>query len=385
MKSRIEEIRIQNFRATENARLTLSDLTFLVGRNGAGKSSILDAIEFVREAITDSLPNALSRRDGFESIHRKGAASGDPLGLAIVMHAEIGGGRSVRMLYGFQLADRGTRIREVLRVAPFIEMGFSRDADDFITATKINPSVPKSRLVLPLVVSNQLWEIAFDILAQMRAYEIAPQAIASPMPIQSSTNLDRSGANAGDVLEEVELRPAAHEALIDSLKAVAPGLVRVLGGLERGKRIIDFQQRAGDETHLFRADQMSQGTRRALGILLALHQQPVPSLVLIDEVEDSIHPCAISAILEAVEGFAEQFPIVLTTHSPEVLTERHVTPDRVRVVQWNKGVTQLYLLSDGTKESIDPVTSVGDLLRINALWPNDSPEQFEGDILEFGG
>lgn len=383
MKSRIEEIRIQNFWAIENARLTLSDLTFLVGRNGAGKSSILDAVEFVREAITDSLPNALSRRDGFEGVHRKGAGSDDPLGLSIVMRTEIGG-RSVRMLYGFQLAARGTHIREALRVAPFTDMGFSRDGDSFITETKINPSVPKSRLVLPLVVSDQLWEIAFDTLAQMRAYEIAPHAIANPVPIQSSTNLDRSGANAGDVLEEVELRPEAREAVIESLKAVVPGLVRVFGGLERGKRVIDFHQRAGAEIHLFRADQMSQGTLRALGMLLALHQRPAPSLVLIDEVEDSIHPRALSAVLETVEGFTEQFPVVLTTHSPEVLAERQVRPDCVRVVQWDGGVTRLYPLSEGTKESVDPVTSVGDLLRINALWPGDAPERFEGDILELG-
>jgi len=62
---RIEELRLRGFRAFENARLTLDDLTVLVGRNGAGKSTILDAFEFVREALSDSLENALERRGGF--------------------------------------------------------------------------------------------------------------------------------------------------------------------------------------------------------------------------------------------------------------------------------------------------------------------------------
>ncbi len=32
----------------------------------------------------------------------------------------------------------------------------------------------------------------------------------------------------------------------------------------------------------------------------------------------------------------------------------------------------------------DAVTTVGDLLRFNALWPSDAPEVFEGDLLELG-
>jgi predicted ATPase len=60
----VEEIRLQNFRAFENARLQLSDLTFLVGRNGAGKSSLLDAVDLLRQSTSESLENALDGRGG---------------------------------------------------------------------------------------------------------------------------------------------------------------------------------------------------------------------------------------------------------------------------------------------------------------------------------
>lgn len=130
---------------------------------------------------------------------------------------------------------------------------------------------------------------------------------------------------------------------------------------------------------------MSQGTLRALGVVLALHQRPEPSLVLIDEIEDSIHPRAVEAILEAVEEQVDEFPIVLTTHSPEVLSKRQVVPERTHIVQWDGGMSRLYPLSQGTKESVDAVTTVGDLLRFNAVWPSETPEIFAGELLGLEG
>ena len=383
LTARIEEIRIQNFRALEDVRLSLQDLTFLVGRNGAGKSSILDAVEFMREAVTDSLPNALARRDGFEGVCRRTQNAGDSIAIAVVMRADLVG-RSVRMLYGFRLfaARTGRDYEEVLRVAPTATLGFERKGTKFLSTVVASPAVNKDRLVLPLVATEQLWNIALSTLAQMRAYEISPPAIATPAPIRNSTNLDRNGSNAGDVVGELVDRTPAYLELLQSLQAVVPGLLGVKSTASLGRRIVEFAQSVGDAECLFNAGVMSQGTLRGLGMLLALHQQPQPSLVLIDEVEDSIHPRALEAILEAAEVFTDRFPVVMTTHSPEVLSAKQVTPDRLRVVQWDAGASHIYLLSDGTRESVDPVTSVGDLLRINALWPRDSPERVHGDILE---
>src|SRR5262249_43976810 len=79
MTLRITELRIENYRAFTRAWLRLSDLTALLGANGSGKSTLLDALGFVREGVTDSLPNALERRGGFDEIcHREGDARSQP-------------------------------------------------------------------------------------------------------------------------------------------------------------------------------------------------------------------------------------------------------------------------------------------------------------------
>jgi predicted ATPase len=382
VNARVEEIRLQDFRAIENARLRLSDLTVLVGRNGAGKSSVLDAIEFMREAVTDSLPNALDRRDGLAAVKRLGSADDDAVGVAIVLRVELPG-RHVRVLYGFQLRGRAESmcIEEVLVVAPARGMGFTRRGGDFASDVPVTPIVPNHRLVLPLVADEELWAIVLAAIRGMRAYEIVPQNVAASVPIQPSTSLLPTGGNAGDVLNDLASRPEAYAQVVAALKAVTLGITGVKAVPHSGRRAVVFTQEIRGVAHDLSASQMSQGTLRALGELLALHQSPQPTLVLLDEVEDSIHPRALEAMLEAVEGVLDRFPVVLTTHSPEVLSKRQVLPERVRVLEWKNGVSRVYPLSRGTLESVDAVTTAGDLLRFNALWPSDEQDAFAGDLL----
>lgn len=387
-KARIEEIRLQNYRALANVRLGLADMTFLVGRNGAGKSSLLDAIELMREAVTDSLPNALDRRGSFEAVHRRRADAVDPVGIAMVLRVTVGD-REGRVLYGFSVSkpkeQPALHIEEVLRAAPGLGPGFRRSGEAFESEVPLSPRVAPGRLVLPLIAGEPLWLLMLDTLAQMRTYEIVPRDVALDAPIRATTNLEKSGANAGDVLAEVRSRPDALAALTSTLAVVAPGVTAVNDYLYRGRRAVLITQTAGERESSFLAWEMSQGTLRTLGLLLALHQSPEPSLVLIDEVEDSIHPRALEAVLEAVEGCTDRFPVVLTTHSPEVLSKRQVTPERVRIVQWNAGTSGVYPLSQGTRESVDALTTVGDLLRFNGLWPDEAPETFAGDLFELDG
>ncbi len=429
MKVRIEEIRLQNYRAFESARLRLGDLTFLVGRNGAGKSSLLDAVEFMREALSDSLPNALDRREGLVNLHRRvtdpGAA---PMGLAVILTVEIGGsatsvsgsasgprrgsisgsrsiagsrsivprgpnattpaengGRPIRLLYGFRVGGLGLQIEEVLRVEGKETLGFERRDGKFVTGVPgIDPAVPAGRLMLPLIAGEQLWALTLDALRAMRGYELVSERIAESQKILDVPSLDRDGSNAANVLEQIrQSRPEDETFIRETLEAVLPGLLRIGTSVRDGRRRIVVEQTLDRGVEGFWGGAVSSGTWRALGVLLALRQRPLPSLLVIDEIEDSIHPMALSALVEAAEVCADEFPVVLTTHSPEVLSEHQVTPDRTRIVQWDNGHSALYPLSEGTTESVGSLTSVGDLLRVNGLWSASEPDQVVGDILAF--
>ena len=67
----LSRVRIKNFRSIGSCDVRLGPLTFLVGRNGAGKSNFLDALAFVQESLDDSLDHAIKRRSGIDAVRRK--------------------------------------------------------------------------------------------------------------------------------------------------------------------------------------------------------------------------------------------------------------------------------------------------------------------------
>lgn len=124
---------------------------------------------------------------------------------------------------------------------------------------------------------------------------------------------------------------------------------------------------------------MSDGTVRSLGILLALKQTPRPSIVLIDEIEDSLHPFAQAVLLDSIESVSSEFPVVVSTHNPEVLSHPSARPERIRVVEWSDGASRVHHLSREAVDDLGPATTVGDLLRSNALWTEREPSATGGE------
>ncbi len=385
----VDELRLRNFRAFENVRLELSDLTFLVGRNGAGKSSLLDAMDLLHEAVSDSLENALDRRGGLQNVQRAKGGRGrkPPMGIAIVLRIVFPGNRQTQAAYGFEVQGKWGRsslqIRECLVSSK--ETSFERRNQTFKAEGKSDVSPPAGNLVLPLIGrSDSLWELILNATRRIRAYELSPAHMAAAPEIGDRSTLDRAGANAGDVLKAVE-GTQAHHWIVDRLGTVAEGITNVRAEALLGRRVLSFVQRYEDGELSFDARQVSQGTLRSLGVLLALKQQPSPSVVLVDEIENSVHASALSVLLDAALASSDGTRVVLTSHSLEVLSHPAVTGERVRVVEWRDGASRVFRLSPETQESVNEIDTVGWMLRSNALWTGPRPETMKGDLFSLEG
>src|SRR5262249_23223822 len=101
----------QGFRSFRSEVVDFDNPTFLVGRNGAGKSNLLDALAFLSDAVTSPLTDAFSWRGGGRVVCYGSSAPSDEteertLGLGIVLggFGEITGAR-----YAIRLAVRGAR------------------------------------------------------------------------------------------------------------------------------------------------------------------------------------------------------------------------------------------------------------------------------------
>lgn len=386
----VEELRLMNFRAFENARLQLSDLTFLVGRNGAGKTSILDAVELLREAVTDNLENALDRRGGLSKVRRHSWEQEEKpsFGVVVVFGLRLPGGRQTRATYGFELVgslgSTAYEVRERLRLHPEGSFFFERHDDQFTASQITGLAPPPGNLVLPLIArSDSLWEAVYDAVRSMRVYDLSPSAMEASSKIGHGSNLEKTGANAGDALKAIE-GSKDHRWVERHLAALIPGLSGVRTEVLMGRRMPIFTVLQQGVSHDYDASQVSQGTLRSLGILLALRQQPTPALVLVDEIENSVHPSALGVLLDAAEATKDRVRIVFTTHSPEVLDHPAVSGDRVRVVDWRDGASAVYHLNAETTEAVSEIETVGSMLRSNALWADDEPDIWTDDIFSLG-
>lgn len=61
---KLHSMALTGFRSLASERIVLDNPTFLVGRNGAGKSNLADAFSFIAEAMAVPLPTVFDRREG---------------------------------------------------------------------------------------------------------------------------------------------------------------------------------------------------------------------------------------------------------------------------------------------------------------------------------
>jgi predicted ATPase len=217
--------------------------------------------------------------------------------------------------------------------------------------------------------------------AGIRAYNLSSAAIRAEPPVSRASTLTRNGDNAGDVLHQLQRNKKDLDWIVRHLSAITPEIAGLKASTAAGRRLIQFIQRRGkSSTSRFNIGDMSDGTLRCLAILLALRQNPTPALTCIEEIEDSVHPAALGVLLDAISASTERGQVLITSHSPEVLSHPAITPERVRIIEWRDGRSQVFHPSPGSHEMSKPPRSVGSLLRSNALFPAKTPERIEGDI-----
>ncbi len=371
----LKELRLRNYRAFADARLVLDDVTFLVGRNGAGKSTLMDAFSFISEAVTNSLGTALERRGGFLGLfprdsHRR-ARSG--ISVAVCLQGE----GEPPVLYGFTIGwdsrKAGYRVEQEI-LEEDRGPSFKRGKRDFRSnVDSLQPVIDRETLILPLIAgASASWKTIVEALRLVSVHQFSPQAIRSEPKIGRQERLSGDGDNAGDILKHIELEDKTW--IEQHLAAAVPGIREVWVKTVVGRRVIGFAQQGNDgQVEQFDASVMSDGTLRSLGTLLALRQTPRPSIVLLDEIEDSLHPYAHGVLLEAIDEASVEFPVVVSTHSPEILSHPTALGERIRIIQWNEGTSQIYNLSENVQANLRPPLTVGQLLRANALWTAAEP------------
>jgi predicted ATPase len=395
------QLTIKRFHSVAAAHIDFNNPTFFVGCNGSGKSNLADAFSFISEIATIPLQGAFDKRGGIHTVatrvpqtfatfaERTRRGRHETLGLAISFIKDGGDQtdvfRSAR--YAFEVRPLSRFEFEVEREQALVQTETKVHYFDRKGA-KVDSNVEWMRavanwgnttaLLLPLVGTTVPFYYVADLLKRMCVYAIEPAKLRGPQDPETGAVLRVDGSNATSVLSELKRRnPYTVNRLEELLASVTPS-IRGVRVVRQGKQYaLKFSQGWGPDKRLdFDAFSMSDGTLRTLGLLLALHQLPSPSVAVIEEPEATIHPGALGTILDVLRSASKSMQVVVTTHSPDVLDAKWIGAENIRIVNWDRGVTQISEIGDVPRQALrSHLMGAGELFRTNALEPTELFEE----------
>lgn len=378
---RVTRVRLKQYRSLAEADVRLGDLVFLVGPNGAGKSNFLDALRLVSDAVGGSVEQALRERGGAAQVRRR--APGHPERFSVKLSFE---GPGIAGTYGLQVASArkgGFRItRERCEVeAGGTHAGF-RVADGEVTASTERklPPAGSDRLLLTDLGRHRAFRDVHAGLAGLRAHTLDPRAMRTLHPPRDGRELLPDGANAASVLHRLGRSAGGEDRrrLEDYLTRIVPGVRGVRRRVVGGDETVEFTQDVAGAAHpwKFTAPAVSDGTLRALGVLLALFAPADGGygVVAVEEPETALHPAATAVLREALRDAADRRQVLVTSHSPDLLDHEDIDADQVRAVRAEQGVTTIGELAEPAAFALRAgLDTAGALLRTEGLVPRPSP------------
>ena len=373
----VQSITLRRFRSLRDTVVKLDNPTFLVGPNGAGKSNFVDAFAFLAEAMVSPLPAVFDRRGGVATVTHRTSNRGRRADLGMRVDLKDPDEATEQAGYTFELRavkDHGFKVvREqclVVRKDGSKDWFVRRDRKFESSRRSLEPAPMEDALVLPLVGGHCGFRAVYRCLAEMAVYRIDPAVLREMRDPDDGARLRPDGKNAASVLREILGRSEEdRERICEILASIVPHTVGVNPKRRGNKLALEFIQDWGkSEPVKLEAFGVSEGTLRALGLLVAVFQRPAPSVLVIEGPEATMHPGALGAVLDLLRHAGRSTQVIVTTHSPEALDAKWIGNEHLRVVTWDAGVSRVAQVSTATRETLrKQLAGAGELLRSNAL------------------
>jgi predicted ATPase len=295
----ISRLRISNFKSLYELDIEFGQLTVIVGPNGCGKSSVLQAIAALRDLVLhDDMPRRFPAASLARGATQDAVANHIQFELEFAKNARFSG----QLFVHDQPPQRNTlKDESILDSQPRLAWG---------------PSSP----LLAWAQHVELYQ--FD-----KAIMQAPAYAHTPFPV-----LGPRGEDLPAILDTLQGEQREQFVAIEhALCGFIPGLERIrlrrtfvpTGRDSQGRPLegvghmilFDFEH-----AKAIPADQASEGTVLLLGLLTVIGSQPgPPTTIMLDDLDRGLHPKAQAQLIGYLRELLAQRPdlqIIATTHSP---------------------------------------------------------------------
>ncbi|MFN6393025.1 MAG: AAA family ATPase [Aphanizomenon sp.] len=354
----LKKLILENWKSFRYAELPLDPLTVLIGTNASGKSNVVEALEFLRRiANGENIEAALagdktlsSLRGGVELAARKGENE-------FTIKALVSGeDDETDYLYSITLITKPimnnlnetiTIINEKKNNYYPIKFGLTTEKLylrscllnrssinvirlDFIGIESFGTKLNDKNSYQMKIVQEQ----SLDIINKFILPTIQNIHILNPIPLtmrnysRLSENIESDGSNIAGLLAALtdNKKTEVENTLSEYIKDLPEGDIKKVWAEKVGRLGTDamlYCQEEWKSGEIIEIDarSMSDGTLRFLAILTALLTRPEGSQIVIEEIDNGLHPSRAALLVKILKeiGTKRNIDILLTTHNPALL------------------------------------------------------------------
>ena len=345
----IKKVTIKNFKSLKDVSFEVPSFAVLVGYNGSGKTNYVNALH---------LTSLLARGEQIEDALTK---------LDLISSELFFDTNNNKTDFEFDiLLDDGTPMNYSFSIVQTIreeKMSYEVADERLVNGSKEKPILVRSQKQIMLGVEEESELKQTQLVANQLALSVFenPKSILETKKILSSLTICQLGAeflrNLGTVtniegklpqtlVESIFELQSKKRGAFDEFVTESKRIIRELESLEVEQEKERIQLNITEKTsggRKFSSFSASDGNLRTLAILSSLLNEPKPSALIIDEIENSFHPERIKSLMEALKYIAStqggKLQIVVTTHSPVVLN--YVNSDDIVYVFKKDGATNI--------------------------------------------
>ena len=312
----IEGIAARNFKSLGDFKLKLGPFTCLIGMNGAGKTSILQAIDFMSQLMVGRIDDWLEMREWVpgDLVSKFSPSANIQLALSFLTEGgqRVGWGgqfnrHSLACTSENLTVDGETVLTvrgQVLKVHGAAELqgpiGFNYQGS--VLSQLKGDNLP------PAVLAFR------DAMRKIRSLELLAPNLMRRRARSSESDIGPGGEKLSAFLDSI--RGAERDSLRDLLRTFYPRLEDFKITSQRaGWKKLSVFERFGDHRIETEARHINDGLLRVLAILAQAASDR--SLILLDEIENGINPEIVEALVGALLASPQQ--MLVTTHSPMIL------------------------------------------------------------------
>jgi predicted ATPase len=303
----IESISFKNFKALRRTELPLAPFTLLLGPNGSGKTSVLQALSGIARLAAGNAgrPPRTPEPQMVWSSLRSVTSEGPQAPVEVGMRLRVGDQPLVAQAVWSPTAVAGS-----------------------LQIRKATGGVETSNVT----------SLATQWLARMETYALDFRSIRAPVAVNPASSLDSQGSGLAAVLDDLkDNQPERWDALLAEMCEWLPEYDYILFDKPTsGQKAVALRTKKGQ--HRIPAQELSQGTLVALALLTLAYLPNPPSLVGLEEIDRGLHPRLLRHLQDAlyrlsypdsVKERRQPVQVIATTHSPYLLDLYRDHPEEV--------------------------------------------------------